>query len=229
MSTPSLDSQLRQIGQLQPHLPPGTSLLLGVAALGAVTLPGIWPMVRHVTQIPHEGAHAVMGSSLGHKITGMTFSRGFEAGTNIPTLSRARSEEFLTVLVGYLGPSAVGLGAAKLIADGHIIAVLWLSLLGVVLVMPLLRSAYSWFCILATAALLYLVARYAAAGAQVAVAYGIAWFMLVGGPRVVMLRGLGSDDVGRLRQLTFIHRRFWSLLWLAGTMTAFAVGFILLV
>jgi hypothetical protein len=228
-STPPLQDVLPRIGQFQAHLPAATSLLLGVAALGAATLPGIWPMVRHVTQIAHEGAHAVAGSSFGHQIQGMTFSRGFSAGTDIPTISD-RGEAVVTALVGYLGPSAFGLAAAKLISDGHIIAVLWLALLGVALVIPLLgRSAYSWFCILATGLVLYLVARYAAVGTQVAVAYGVAWFMLVAGPRVVLLRGLGSGDAARLRGLTYIHRGFWSLLWLAGTLTAFGVGVKLLV
>jgi hypothetical protein len=229
MTTPPLDTEVHRIGEIQPHLPTATSIALGVAALGVATLPVIWPMVRHVTQIAHEGAHAVAGSSFGHKIQGMTFQRGFSAGTDIPTITNDGGEEFITVLVGYLGPSAFGLGAAKLIDVGHIVAVLWLALLGIVLVIPLLRSTYSWFCVLATGTLLFLVARYASVGTQEAVAYGIAWFMLVAGPRVVLLRRANSDDAARLRELTYVPRGCWAVLWLAGTAVAFVVGASLLI
>jgi hypothetical protein len=228
MTAPPLDTVVRQIGDLQPHLPAVTSLAVAGAALGAVTLSAVWPVVRHVSLIAHEGAHAVMGSALGHKVTGVILSRNGDGETTIPTL-RGRGAGIPTGLVGYLGPSLFGLGAAKLIAVGHILAVLWLALLALAILLPLLRTRFGVMSVLLTGGLLYLVARYAPVGAQEAVAYGIAWFLLLAAIKVVLMRGTDAGDAHLLRGLTYLPRGLWWFGWLVGTLVALVAGGSLLI
>jgi len=55
-------------------------------------------------------------------------------------------------------------------------------------------------------------------------AYAIAWLLLLSAVRGILVRGTGSGDGGDLRQLTFIPRLIWFLLWLASTLAAVAIG-----
>jgi hypothetical protein len=219
---PAPGPSLRRIGQLQPHLPAQTSLVIAVAA-AVVMLSAAWPLVRHLSLVAHEGAHAMMGSGLGHRVAGVTLSRDGTGATSIPTIS-TRGSGVLTALIGYLGPSLFGLAAAELIRIGHIVAVLWLGLLALLMVLPLLRSAFGCLSVLVTGGLLYLVAWRASLGVQIGLAYGIAWFLLLAGVRVVLQRGAGAADADLLRRLTLIPRGFWSGLWLAATAAALVFG-----
>ncbi len=132
-------------------------------------------------------------------------------------------------LVGYLGPSLFGLGAAKLIETGHIVAVLWLTLLLLVLLLFVLREAFSFVSVLATGVVLFLVARFGSVGADTVVAYLVTWFLLLSGVRVVLEDNLGAGDAGNLASMTHIWRGFWVLLWLAGSIAAVAIGGALLI
>ena len=223
MKSPSLDTVLHRAGQLQQHLPGTTSLLLGVAVFGALTVPGVWLAVRHIVAFAHEGAHAVMGSSMGHKIVRMTFKPNGDGATSLQAVN-GHGPGIITAAVGYLGPSLFGLGAAYLIEAGHIIAVPWLALLALACTIPLLKDVVSALFVLVTGVLLYLAARYAPVGAQVILAYGIAWFLLVAGIKIVREHGSGASDAEVLRGLTHLPRGFWSRLWLAGTVAALAAG-----
>ena len=62
-----------------------------------------------------------------------------------------------------------------------------------------------------------------------AVAYGIAWFLLLSGIRVVLLHGRHAHDAAILRQLTRLPRGVWAGLWLAGSAAALIFGGSLLV
>jgi hypothetical protein len=223
MSAPPMDTVMHRIGELQAQLPAGASLLIGVAALGAVTLSAVWMIVRHVSVIAHEGAHAVMGSGTGQQITSLRLNRDGTGATY--SLSRqGRGSDIAVAFIGYLGPSLFGLGAAKLISIGHIVAVLWLGLLALAIVLVTLRTWFGVTSVILTGGLLYLIARYAAVGAQEAVAYGIAWFLLLSGVRGVLEDGSRAADAGYLRQVTHIPRGLWSLLWLAGSVAALIIG-----
>jgi len=227
MSTP-LDTQLQQIGQVQPHLPGVVSVLLGLLAgvIGAVPL--AWALVRHVDTIAHEGAHAIMASSLGHKIGGIEVKRNGDGGTRVPTV-RSRGAGVAIGAVGYLGPSAFGLGAAWLISAGHIEAVLWLGLALLVMLLPLTRGWFAVTAVAATGFALYWVATRATLTEQTVSAYGVAWLLLVSGVRTVLEHGRGARDAGILRDLSLLPRGFWSAIWLAATAAALAFGGRLLV
>ncbi len=223
MVTRSFEGALRGIGQLQAHLPAGTSVLVGLAALGAATLPGISLLTRHVSTMAHEGAHAVMGSAMGHRVTAVTLRRNGEGRT---MLARSRGAGFILAgVVGYLGPSAFGLGAAKLIEVRHIVAVLWLTLLALAcLAIAVRRNGFGLTAVIVTGLAVYLVARYAPVGAQIAVAYGIAWFLLLSGVRVVLAHGRHAGDAIALRELTRLPRWVWAGFWLAGSTAALVIG-----
>jgi hypothetical protein len=152
-------------------------------------------------------------------------------GEGRTTMTQPQGAGYLLAgLVGYLGPSAFGLGAAKLIEIGHIIAVLWLAMLALALLAVMVRrNGFGLVAVVVTAAGLYLVARYASLGAQIAVAYGIAWFLLVSGVRVVLQHGAHASDAVALRELTRLPRSLWAALWLAGSAAALIVGGTLLV
>ena len=162
--TRSLQGALHAIVELQAHLPRAPSVLVGAAALGAVTLPGLshrspgtstrWRTRARTPSWARRPAAGSPASSL----------RGNGEGRT--TLTQPQGAGFLLAgVVGYLGPSVFGLGAAELIEIGHIIAVLWLSLLALASAWPSwsAAAASAWPRSLASGAGLFLVARYATA------------------------------------------------------------------
>ena len=223
----SFGAVLSRIGEIQAPLSAAESVLIGLVAFIAVTLQAIWLIVRHVNTIAHEGAHAIAGSAIGRKIEYVTFKANGE-GVTKPSGGKLPGQVTIGI-VGYLGPSLFGLGAAKLIKIGHSVAVLWLTLLLLVLLLFVLRKLFSFVAVLATAAVVFLVARYGSVGADSAVAYLVAWFLLLSGVRVVLEDNLDAGDAQILAGMTYIWRGFWVLLWLAGSIAAVAIGGALLV
>jgi Peptidase M50B-like len=224
----SIEGTLRAVAELQAHLPVSTSVLLGIAALGAATLPGISVLTQYVTTMAHEGAHAAMGSATGRRIGGVTL-RGNGEGRTL--LDRPQGVGFvLAGIAGYLGPSLFGLGAAKLIEVGYIVAVLWLAMLALAILAILVRrNGFGLAVVIITGVLLFLLARYAPVGAQVAVAYGVAWLLLLSGVRMVLMHGRHASDAIALRELTRVPRWLWAAFWLAGSGAALFIGGSLLV
>jgi hypothetical protein len=218
---------LSRIGQVQAPLSATGSVLIGLMALAVVGVQAIWEVARYVDTIAHEGMHAVTGSALGRKVLGVELRVNGDGLTDLSPGGTAGS--ILIGFVGYLGPSAFGLGAAKLIDVGHSVAVLWLTLLFLVLLLFVLRNAFSYVPVLIVGTLLFLVARYASVGIETAVAYAVAWFLLLSGVRKVIYRGIGAGDASNLASMTHIWRGFWVLLWLAGSIAAVAIGGALLI
>lgn len=223
----SLGTELDRIGQVQQHLPGAVAVLVGLLALGAAALPGVWQLTMHVNTIAHEGAHATMASAVGQKVVSVTLHKD---GTGLTTARGGGPAATVVVgLAGYLGPSAFGLAAAKLIQIGHSIAVLWLAILLLACLLVVTRSIFGVLTVLASVAALYLIAANAPVGAQVATAYAVAWFLLVSGLRVIAEHGAKAGDAGTLRALTRVPRGFWSVIWLIGSMIALGLGAALLV
>ncbi len=226
-SAPAPDTMLHEAGALQAPLSAPAAVLAGLTALLAVCVQETWLMVRHVNVIAHESAHAVVGSSFGRQVSGMKVNRN---GTGETGLSPGSGPGFvLAAIAGYLGPSAFGLGAAKLISVGHSVAVLWLALVVLALLLPVLRTPFGFTAVVVTGFLIFLVARYATLGAQIFVAYGIAWLLLLSGVRVVIEHGRSADDARYLASTTRIPRLIWVGLWLTGSVFALAIGGSLLV
>jgi hypothetical protein len=226
-SAPTLHTMINRIGETQLPLPAAASIVVGIAALAAVGVEEIWLLARHVNTIAHEGAHAVIGSAVGRRIQGMTLRPNAEGETKVG--GGAAPGNVTIGVVGYLGPSAFGLGAAKLIELGHSVAVLWLTLLLLLCLLVVLRSAFSFVPVLITGGLIYLVARYGSLGVNTVAAYCVAWFLLLSGVRVVLNDGVGAGDAKKLAGITHIRPRFWVWTWLIATVAALLFGGSLLV
>lgn len=224
MTASALAASLDRIGQVQAHLSQSVSLLFATVACLAAFAPFLWPLTRHITVMAHEGAHATVGSAMGRKIGRI----GFKANANGVT-EYSGKPSFLVTFVGYLGPSAVGVGAAELIRVGHIVAVLWLVLAGLVAILASQRGGFGIVSVVVLVILLFEVAGFATLQVQVFTAYAVAWFMLVSGIQIIRIRGADADDAGKLRDMTRVPRGVWSATWLVGSIAALIFGAVQLV
>jgi Peptidase M50B-like len=209
-------------GVLAP-LPGGTAALIGLAALVVVMVPFLWPLARHVNVMAHEGAHALAAVLLGFVLEAVILKR--ETGeTNFQAARGAILRLILVGFVGYLGPSLFGLGAAKLIETGRVVTVLWLAITLLVLLFFTLARSLGMISVPVAIVLLILVTRNAHAWLEEVVVYGLTWLLLLDGMRVAIAHGAEASDAVILRGRTHIHPRFWSLLWIAGTVLAVIIG-----
>jgi hypothetical protein len=227
MSASSLTVDLHRIAQVQVRLPSAAALVIALIALGAAVLPDVWLVTRHVTVMAHEGAHAFIGSAFGRRVSSIRLARTAEGATVLGGGGTASS--VAAGAAGYLGPSGFGVGAAELIRIGHVVAVLWLSLIALAILMVPLRRSFGVLTVVGAFVLLFLFIRYATVGTQVVGGYGLAWFMLVSGVRRVIQVGAGATDAAVLRGLTKLPHGFWSGFWILGSVAALIFGATMLV
>jgi len=213
---------------LHPPLPAGESALIGLVVAVVIMVPLLWAPVEHFSTMTHEGAHALLAVILGLTVTEIVLDRHSQGKTSVVGEGL---RVVLVLLIGYLGPSLFGLGAARLISLGYPVAVLWLLVLLLVLVLFLLGRSFGLLSVAAAIALLYVILRYAHAGTEVVAAYAVAWLLLLAGLRTAVGHAIhsASEDAGVLRSRTHLPRHLFSLLWLAGTAAALLVGGKLLV
>jgi hypothetical protein len=228
MTASALAASLQRIGQVQAHLSGPLSVLLALLAAAAAFVPLVWAVTRHITVIAHEGAHATMASAVGRKVDGIKFKMNADGATNFSGSAGGNTGFFAIAFVGYLGPSAFGVGAAELIRIGYIVAVLWIGLAGLVATMLTLRRSFGIVTVFAALILVFFVAAFATVEVQVVTAYAITWFLLMSGVQIIRIRGKDADDAGKLQGMTKIPAGFWSRTWLAGSIVALAFGGILL-
>lgn len=217
MSTLPLNDVLHRISETQPALSPSTSVMVGIGAVVAVGIPLTWQVAQHVDTIAHEGSHALVGSLLGGKVDYVKLRRDSSG------LTMVRRGGFFPTFMGYLGPSAFGLAAAKLISVGHSVAVLWVGMVLLALLLLRVRNPFGFVTVILSGSLIYLVARYASVGTESVAAYFIAWLLLLAGLRTALMHK-GGEDWKILFAMTKIKRPFWSMLWIAGTAAALVVG-----
>lgn len=212
------------------HLPlsGGESVAIGLVTAIVVMIPLLWAAVEHFSTMTHEGAHALLAVILGLTVTEIVLNRHSEGRTGV---IGDGLRAVLVVLIGYLGPSLFGLGAAKIIAMGYPKTVLWLLVLLLLLVFSLLGRSFAVISVPIAIVALYLILRYAHAGTEVVIAYVIAWLLLLSGLRTAIGHFIRSDsaDAADLRGRTHLPGALWSLVWLAGTALALIVGGKLLV
>jgi hypothetical protein len=130
----------------------------------------------------------------------------------------------LPVFAGCWGPSAAGLGAAKLIETGRVIAPLWVAIFLLALLLFLVRKSFGIVSVPVALLLLVLVTRNSHSGLEEVASYAMAWLLLLAGVRVAVLRGADASDAAVLSRTTHLPRRVWALLWLAGTLLAVVIG-----
>ena len=126
--------------------------------------------------------------------------------------------------MGYLGPSAFGLCAAKLIETGRSVTVLWLAILLLVLLLFLIRKSFGLVSVPAAIALLAVVTRNAHAGLEEVISYGLTWLLLPSGVRDAIAHGADAMDAIDLAAMTRVPRQVWAAAWLAGALLAVVVG-----
>ena len=211
-----------QAAEAQATLPGLEAALIGLAALGVVMIPFLWPLANHFDAMAHEGAHAIVASAVGFTLLGVTLDR--EGGGVTSYLAPGGGlRRTLTTLAGYPGPSLFGLGAAKLIETGHAVSVLWIAAISLVLLLSLVRRSFGVVSVAAAIVLLAAVMRYAHDGLEEIFTYGMTWLLLLSGFRTAVAHG-GGGDAWTLSALTRLPRRFWALLWIAGTFLAVVIG-----
>jgi hypothetical protein len=209
----------------QAPLPGTEAALVGLLALAIVTIPFLWPIVEHFNAMAHEGAHAIAGSAMGFTLDGVTLDMQSRGATGYaPGTPVAGGRRTLTRFVGYLGPSAFGLWAAKLIETGHAVSVLWIATILLVLLAFLIRKSFGIVSVPAAIALLAVVMHCAHDGLEEVIVYGMTWLLLLSGVRVAAAHGTGAGDARNLSVTTHIPRMIWALLWLAGTLLAVVIG-----
>jgi hypothetical protein len=204
------------------------TVLIGLV-VSVVLLPSAtWQLVQHFNVMAHEGMHGVVGSLSGGKLQSIELTqnaKGDAEGLTIVKLPAGRSP-VAYLFAGYLGPSAFGLGAARLIQFGHIIAVLWLTilLLGLLLIGLNLKRSFGYVTVPLAGFLIFLVLKHTSQTAEILAAYAITWFLLLSGVRMVLQHGVNAGDARRLNGRTSIPRLVWFLVWLAGTTAAVVIG-----
>jgi Peptidase M50B-like len=207
----------------QAPLPGPAAALVGLAALAIVMIPFLWPLVDHFDTMAHEGAHAIVASAMGFPLLGVTIDQDSSGATGYlgPENGLRR---LLTSFAGYLGPSAFGLCAAKLIETSHVIAVLWIATILLVLLLFLIRKSFGIVSVPAAIALLTVITHYAHYGLDEVIAYGMTWLLLLSGARNAVTHGANAGDARTLSTLTHLPRHLWALLWIAGTLLAVVIG-----
>jgi hypothetical protein len=228
-------------------LPPGwVAGLTALVALAMVLNTGSWRLTGKVITIAHEGGHALVSVLSGRRLdgirlhsdsSGVTFSRGKRTGPGL----------VLTAAAGYVMPPLLGAGAAWLLAERHLTAMLWLALVLLAATLLAIRNLFGGLAVLATAGGVFAVSYYAPPAVQAGFGYLAAWFLLFGGLRPVaeLARGslgssgrrhrwqyrsrLGGSDADQLARLTGAPAGLWITLFLLVALAALIVGVVLLV
>jgi hypothetical protein len=198
------------------------AVLVGLAAVVVVVLDVGWRIIRHPGVMAHEGAHAVVGWLLFRKVGGIKMDSDGNGVTMVQSGGCLGSA--VMFFAGYVGPSLYGLGAARLIEFGHVVAVLWITLFLLGVLLMSVRWSFGIITVVLTGAAVYGIARYTPMHVQLVAGYAIAWLFLLIGVRQIVEHGVSASDAAVLASRTAIPRLAWALLWLAATLAALAVG-----
>jgi hypothetical protein len=211
------------------RLPPLIAVAVGVAALILVVITELWGPVSHFGRLAHEGAHAMVGSCLNAQVKGVRLNRKDRSGATGLRLVPGSGTDFLSTVVGYLGPSGFGLAAAALIAHDQIVPVLWIGVVLLAILLLCMRGAFGITLVVGLGFALFTIARSMNAGLEAVTAYGLSWLLLLSGVRSVLDRRAEADDAYALRKITSLPRGLWYGFWLIGTMAAAVWGATMLV
>lgn len=197
--------------------PPSRALVLATAllALVAVASRRLWPLTRTVVTIAHEGGHALIALLTGRRLAGVRVLRS-TAGVTVSSGSRSGPGIVLTTAAGYPAPPLLGLGAAALLATGHLVSMLAISLAALAGLAIAIRNVYGMAAVLLTGAAIGAVLWRGTPLAEAAFGYAMTWFLLFGGVRPVLElqrtrrrhRG-GATDADQLAALTRLPGSLW--------------------
>ena len=219
----------------QPLPPAWVIGLTGLLALCVVLDSRSWRLAGKVITIAHEGGHALVSVLSGRRLdgirlhsdsSGVTYSRGRRTGPGL----------VLTAAAGYVMPSLLGAGAAWLLAERHLTAMLWLALVLLAATFLAIRNVFGALAVLVTAGGVFAVSYYAPAAVQAGFAYLAVWFLLFGGLRPVVelarsrrQRWARGSDADQLARLTGAPVGLWITLFMLVALAALVSGAVLLV
>jgi hypothetical protein len=210
------------MGLTQHPLSEAAAVLIGLVAFVVIFLDLGWRILRHPGVLAHEGAHAIVGSLLLGKVLSITMDSGGNGLTQVAGSGCLSS--FFFVFAGYVGPSLFGLGAARLIEFGHVVAVLWITLFLLGLLLLSIRWSFGIITVVLTGAAVFGIVRYTPMHVQMVAGYAITWLLLLTGVRQILAHGVNAGDAAILASRTSLPRLAWALLWLAATLAALAFG-----
>ena len=123
--------------------PPDRTVVVVTVVVAAALVVGRrpWALTRHAVTIAHEAAHGVVALVGGRRLAGIRL----HADSSGVTLSRGRPEGpgMVTMLAaGYLGPAAIGLAAAGVLASDHAVGLLWGLLVLLALLLLQIRNFF---------------------------------------------------------------------------------------
>lgn len=230
MHATSLGQLWHEVITAEP-LPPRL-LILGtaVAALILVGWRRAWPVSRTAVTIAHEGGHALVALAVGRRLDGVRVHRS-TAGLTVSAGNSSGPGIVATAAAGYLAPPLLGLGAAALLATGHLVAALLLSLVLLAALTLMVRNAYGILATVTAAGAVALVIWRGSSLLQAVLGYAMAWFLLVGGIRPVLelqrsrRRGRASrSDADQLASLTGVPGGVWVALFALVAVGALAIS-----
>jgi len=206
-------------------------LVVGSAALALAVVASarVWPMARTVVTIVHEGGHAMVALATGQRRVRVRLYRD-TAGETVSVGGADGLGVALTAAAGYPAPSLTGLGAAALLAVGHLTGMLALGLVLLAGLAIAIRNPYGMLAVLATAAAVAAVCLYGSAVVQAGFGYSMTWFLLFGGVRPVMelhrerRRRRGRSDADQLARLTPMPGGAWVTIFGVFALGALAVS-----
>ena len=214
----------------QPLPPRWLVLGSGVLALLVVGSSRVWPVARTVVTIVHEGGHALVALATGRHLGGVRIYRS----TAGETWSRGRADGVgvaLTAVAGYVAPPLLGLGAAALLAIGHLTGMLLLSIAALAGLAIAIRNAYGMLAVLAALVAVAAVCLYASPVVQAGFGYVMTWFLLLGGIRPVIelagerrRGGPRRSDADQLARLTPVPGGAWVMIFAVIAVAALAVS-----
>jgi hypothetical protein len=197
---------------------PSREIVLGalLVALLCLAVPRLWHLTRHVLTIVHEAAHALVAVLSGRRLSGIRVHSD-TSGLTV-SVGRPRGPGMIaTAFAGYTGPAVLGLAAAWVLGRGYAVGLLWGLVLALALLLVQVRNWYGLWAMLVSGVLLVGVTWWGSADVQVAVAYVVTWYLLLGAPRAVLemqharrgSRGRGTSDADVLGRLTPLPGGFW--------------------
>ncbi|MFD3544011.1 M50 family metallopeptidase [Streptomyces sp. NPDC058655] len=201
--------------------PPDRWLVIATAlvALAAVGPRPLWRLSRNAITIAHEGGHGLLALLTGRRLDGIRL----HSDTSGVTVSRGRPTGLgmiLTAAAGYTAPSLLGLGGAALLSAHRTTLLLWAATALLLLMLVMIRNAYGALTVVLTGGAFLLVSWLTPADVQAVFAYGVVWFLLLGGVRPVFELqakrrhgGAPDSDADQLGRLTHVHPVVWLILF----------------